>query len=57
MEQLNLKKLNKGDLKEQYQDTIRKKFVALENLEDSGDINREWDNTGENINILGIKAS
>jgi hypothetical protein len=35
----NVKKLNEGDFKEQYQVTIRNKFAALENLEDSGDIN------------------
>jgi hypothetical protein len=27
-------------------------FAALGNLEDSGDINRAWDNVRENINIL-----
>jgi hypothetical protein len=30
---------------------IRNKFAALENLEDSGDINRAWDNVRENIKI------
>jgi hypothetical protein len=43
-ERFNVKKLNVGDVKEQYQVTIRNKFVALENLEDSGDINGAWDN-------------
>jgi hypothetical protein len=47
----NVKKLNEGDVKEQYQVTIRKKFAALENLEDSGKINRAWDNIRENIKI------
>jgi hypothetical protein len=32
MERFNLKKLNEGDVKEQYQVTIRNKFAALENL-------------------------
>jgi hypothetical protein len=45
----NVKKLNEGDDKEQYQVTIRNKFAALENLEDSGDINRAWDNIRKNI--------
>jgi hypothetical protein len=40
----NVKKLNEGAVKEQYQVTIRSKFAALENLDDSGDINRAWDN-------------
>jgi glycine betaine/choline ABC-type transport system substrate-binding protein len=43
-ERFNVKKLNEGDVKEKYQLTIRNKFAALENLEDSGDINRAWDN-------------
>jgi hypothetical protein len=32
MEIFNLKMLNKGDVKEQYQVTVRNKSVALENL-------------------------
>jgi hypothetical protein len=51
MERFNVKKLNEGDVKGQYQVTIRNKFAALENLEDSGDINRAWDNIRENIKI------
>jgi DNA repair ATPase RecN len=47
----NVKKLNKGDVKQQYQVTIANKFAALENLEDSGDINRAWVNIRENIRI------
>jgi hypothetical protein len=31
-ERFNVKKLNEGDVKEQYQVTIRNKFAALENL-------------------------
>jgi hypothetical protein len=50
-ERFNVKKLNEVDVKEQYQVTIRNKFVALENLEDCGDINRAWDNIRENIKI------
>jgi hypothetical protein len=51
-ERFNAKKLIVGDVKEQYQVTIRNNFAALENLEDSGVINRAWDNIRENINIL-----
>jgi hypothetical protein len=50
-ERFNVKKLNEGYVKEQYQATIRNKFAALENLEDSGDINRAWGNVRENIKI------
>jgi hypothetical protein len=55
-ESFNVKKLSKGDVKGQYQVTIRNKFAALENLEDSGDINRAWDNIRENINILAQES-
>jgi hypothetical protein len=48
-ERFNVKKLNEGDVKEQYRVTIRNKFAALENLEDSGDISGVWDNIRENI--------
>jgi uncharacterized FlaG/YvyC family protein len=50
-DKFNVKKLNEGDVKEKYQVTIRNRFAALENLEDSGDINRAWDNIRENIKI------
>jgi hypothetical protein len=41
-ERFNVKNLNEGDVKEQYQVTIRNKLAALENLEESGDINMAW---------------
>jgi glycine betaine/choline ABC-type transport system substrate-binding protein len=44
MERYNVKNLDEGNVTEQYQVTIRKKFAALENLEDIGDINRAWEN-------------
>jgi hypothetical protein len=50
-ERSNVKKLTKGDVKEEYQVTMRNMFAALENLEDSGDINRAGDNIRENIKI------
>jgi hypothetical protein len=50
-ERSNVKKLNEGDVKEQYQVTIRNKFAALEIFEDSGDINGAWNNIRENIKI------
>jgi uncharacterized protein YPO0396 len=51
MERFNLKNLYEEEVKEQYQVTIRNKFAALENLEDSWDINGTWDNIRENIKI------
>jgi hypothetical protein len=50
-ERFNLKKLNEGDVNEYYQVTIRNKFAALENVEDSEDINGAWENIRENIKI------
>jgi hypothetical protein len=50
-ERFNVKKLDEGGVEEQYWVTIRNKFAALENLEDSGDINRACDNIRENIKI------
>jgi hypothetical protein len=50
-ETFNVKKLNEGDVKEQYQVTIRNKFPALENLENNGDINGAWDNIRDIIKI------
>jgi hypothetical protein len=41
----------RGNVKEQYQVTIRNKFAALENLQECGNINRAWDNIRENIKI------
>jgi hypothetical protein len=55
MEIYHLKKLNKGDVKEQYV-TNRNKFAALKNLENNGDISRAWDNIIENINILAQQS-
>jgi hypothetical protein len=55
-ERFNVRKLNEGDVKEQYQVTIRNKSAALENLEDSGDINGAWDNIRENIKITAQES-
>jgi uncharacterized FlaG/YvyC family protein len=51
MDIFNLKKLNEGEVKEQYQITIKNRFSALENLEYNEDINRAWDDVRENIKI------
>jgi DNA repair ATPase RecN len=50
-ERFNLKKLNEGDVKEQYQVKIRNKSAALENLEANRDLNRACDNIRENMKI------
>jgi hypothetical protein len=56
MERFNIKMLKKGDVKEQYQFTVRNKFPVLENLEDNGDINRAWDNIREKIKMLAQES-
>ena len=42
-------KLNELEVRIQYQTEISNKFSALENLSDSEDINRAWENVRENI--------
>jgi hypothetical protein len=51
MERFSMKKLNKGEIKEQYQVTVTNKFAVPENLDDNGDIGREWDTVRGNIKI------
>jgi hypothetical protein len=36
LDRFNLKKFNEGEVKEQYQVTIKNRFLPLENLEDMG---------------------
>jgi hypothetical protein len=43
-ERFNVKNIKEGEVKEQNQVTNRNKFAALENLADSGEINRTWNN-------------
>jgi hypothetical protein len=56
MERLNLKQLNKKEVKEQYQVTIKNKFAAQENVDDGGDINRVWETIRENMKV-SVKES
>jgi hypothetical protein len=56
IDRFNLNTLNEGEVKELYQVKIRNKFATLENLEDSGDINRAWENIRENIKILAQES-
>jgi hypothetical protein len=49
VERFNLRKLNELQIKKQYQINISNKSAALENLSDSKDINRAWENVKENI--------
>jgi hypothetical protein len=49
MNRYNLKILSEKEDKAQQQVTIRNKFAGLENSEDSGDFNRAWESTRQNI--------
>ena len=48
-ERFNLGKLNELEVRKQYQTKITYRFAALENVHDSEDINRAWENFKENI--------
>jgi hypothetical protein len=48
-ERFNLRKLNELEVRKQYQIEISNRFAALENLNDSEDINRAWENIKANI--------
>jgi hypothetical protein len=41
-DRLNVTKLNEGEVREQYEVTIKHRFSTLENIEDNGVINRVW---------------
>ena len=51
MGRFNLRKLNELQVRNQYQIKISNRYAALENLSDSKDINRAWENIKENIKI------
>jgi len=48
-ERFNHRKPNEIEVRNQYQIDISNRFAALENLSDSKDINRAWENIKENI--------
>jgi hypothetical protein len=49
VERFNLRKLSELEVRKQYQVEITKRFAVLENLNDSKDIDRAWENIKENI--------
>jgi hypothetical protein len=49
VERFNLGKLNKLEVMKQYQIEFSNRFTALENLSDSEDKNRAWEDIKENI--------
>jgi len=48
-ERFHLRKLNKLEVRKQYQIEVSNSFAALENSNDSRDINRAWESVKENI--------
>ena len=48
MGRINLKKLSEVEFRKQYQVEISNRFAALENLDDSENVNRIWENIKEN---------
>jgi len=53
VQKCNFRKLRELEVKEQYQIKISIRFAVLENLNDSQDINSDWDNIRENIKTSG----
>jgi hypothetical protein len=51
MDRFNLNRLSHLEVSKQYQVEISKRFVALENLNDSENINRFWENVKHTIKI------
>jgi len=49
VERFNLRKLNGLEVRKQYWNKVSNSFAALENLNDSKDINRDWENITQNI--------
>jgi hypothetical protein len=49
LERSDLKKLNDTEGKEKYQVEISNRFVVLENLDESFDINNAWESIRNNI--------
>jgi hypothetical protein len=56
VEIFNVRKLNELEVRKQYQIKISNRYAALENLSDSEDINRAWENITENIKTSATKS-
>jgi hypothetical protein len=51
VERINPKKLSEMEVRKQFQIGLTKRFAALEDLNDSEDINMAWENIKENIKV------
>jgi hypothetical protein len=52
VERFNRRKLDELEVRKQYQTEITNRYGALENLRDSEDIKRAWENIKDNIKPL-----
>jgi hypothetical protein len=48
VERFHLRKLSDLEVRKEHQIKISKRFAAMENLNDSKDINRAWENIQQN---------
>jgi hypothetical protein len=56
VESFNLRKLSELEVRKQYQINVSNRSAALENLIDSEDINRAWENIKENIKTSALRV-
>jgi hypothetical protein len=49
VDRLSLRKVSELEFRKQYRIKMSNRFAALENLNDSEDINRDWENSPKNI--------
>jgi hypothetical protein len=56
MERINLKKLNKVEVKEKYRIEVSNRFAALEELDAEVEINSAWETITKHIKISAIES-
>ena len=56
VERFNLRKLNKLEVRKQYEIEITNGFATLENVSDGEDINRPWENIKESIKTSATES-
>ena len=56
VERLSLRKLNKLEVRKQYQIKISNKFADFENISDSEEMHKAWENIKENKQISAIEC-
>jgi len=56
VDRFNLRKINKLEVRKRYQIDITNRFSVFDNLCDSKDINRAWENIKEKVNAT-VKES